>query len=114
MSKKKSNVTGVVYSTNPDFEYELESDGEQETLAPAQQDLRVHLDRKQRGGKIVTLITGFVGSTEDLDVLAKTLKQKCGTGGGAKEGEIVIQGDFRERIMEVLRASGYRAKKAGG
>ena len=104
---------GMVYSTNPDFEYKTDEVEEVETLDPAKQDLRVWLDRKQRGGKVVTLIKGFVGREEDLQALAKLLKTKCGVGGAAKEGEILIQGDHRDRVVELLIKSGYRCKKAG-
>ena len=104
---------GMVYSTNPDFEYKTDEVEEAETLDPAKQDLRVWLDRKQRGGKVVTLIKGFVGREEDLQALAKLLKTKCGVGGAAKEGEILIQGDHRDRVVELLLKSGYRCKKAG-
>lgn len=104
---------GMVYSTNPEFNYQTDRSGEANTLPPARQDLRVWLDRKQRGGKVVTLIKGFVGSEEDLAALARLLKTKCGVGGGAKEGEIVIQGDHRDRVVEILTQSGYRCKKSG-
>ena len=104
---------GMVYSTNPDFEYKTDEVEEAETLDPAKQDLRVWLARKQRGGKVVTLIKGFVGREEDLQALAKLLKTKCGVGGAAKEGEILIQGDHRDRVVELLLKSGYRCKKAG-
>jgi translation initiation factor 1 len=112
MSKKKPN--GIVYSTNPDFKYEYDSTSEEETLLPNQQDLRVWIDRKQRAGKQVTLITGFIGTTEDLEALGKLLKTKCGTGGSAKDGEIIIQGDVRDKVMDLLIKAGYKAKKAGG
>ncbi len=104
---------GMVYSTNPDFKYETGEEPEAETLAPPRQDLRVWLDRKQRAGKVVTLVKGFVGRDEDLQSLARLLKTKCGVGGAAKDGEILIQGDHRDRIVEILTRSGYRCKKAG-
>lgn len=104
----------IVYSTNPDFQFTHNEETNAETLSPAQQDLRVMLDKKQRGGKKVTLISGFVGSDDDLKELAKTLKSKCGVGGSAKDGEILIQGDFRQKVLELLKAAGYKAKQAGG
>ena len=103
----------VVYSTNPDFQYEQEQAETAETLPPARQNLRVWLDRKQRAGKVVTLVKGFVGRDADLQELARLLKSKCGVGGSAKEGEIIIQGDHRDRVVELLTRSGYRCKKAG-
>ncbi len=109
--KKRLNI---VYSTNPDFSYEQQSDEEAATLPPEQQNLRVMLDKKQRGGKQVTLITGFVGTDEDLKELGKMLKSKCGTGGSAKDGEIIIQGDFRGKVLDFLLQAGYKAKQAGG
>lgn len=104
---------GMVYSTNPDFNYETTETPKAETLPPARQELRVWLDRKQRAGKVVTLVKGFVGRDADLQELARLLKTKCGVGGAAKEGEIIIQGDHRDRVVEILTKSGYRCKKAG-
>ncbi len=98
---------GMVYSTDPDFKYQTEDRTEQATPAPERQNLRVSLDRKKRGGKQVTLITGFAGSDDDLAALAKTLKTRLGVGGAAKDGEVIIQGDWRDRIVELLQAQGY-------
>lgn len=104
----------VVYSTNPDFKYETYEEEEVETLPKQQQKLRVALDRKNRGGKTVTLITGFTGSENDLKELGKTLKSKCGVGGSAKDNEIIIQGDFKERIYKMLIEMGYTQTKMKG
>ena len=101
---------GVVFSTRPDFEFDYNEPEEQSTLSPAEQQLRVMLDKKQRAGKSVTLVTGFVGSADDLKELGKKLKQVCGVGGSAKDGEIIIQGDFREKVAAVLTAGGYKVK----
>lgn len=105
---------GMVYSTNPDFEYTTSEEPQQATLPPAQQNLRVWLDRKQRGGKTVTLVKGFVGTDDDLTELGRMLKSRCGVGGSAKDGEIIIQGAHRERVYEILLSQGYRVKLAGG
>jgi len=111
---KKRNTEQLVYSTNPDFSVEPENEPIF-TPAPAEQKLRVMLDRKQRGGKQVTLITGFTGDPDDLNRLGKLLKSACGTGGSVKDGEIIIQGDFREKVLALLIKNGYRqTKKAGG
>lgn len=101
---------GTVYSTNPDFKYETENDNEQDTPENAKQLLIVFTDNKQRKGKIVTLVTGFVGKQEDLEMLAKMLKTKCGVGGSVKDSEIIIQGDFKQKIKELLEKEGYKVK----
>ncbi len=102
---------GVVFSTNPDFTYEEETVQEEETLEPSRQNLIVKIDRKGRAGKQVTLVTGFIGTSEDLAELGRTLKVKCGVGGSAKDGEITIQGDFRDRVTVLLKEMGYKAKR---
>ncbi len=104
----------VVYSTNPDFRYETAAEEETPTLPLSQQRLRVQLDRKNRGGKTVTLVTGFVGTEEDLKALGKLLKSKCGVGGSAKDGEIIIQGDFKQKVAEILLKAGYSQTKTVG
>jgi len=114
MSKKNKQRLNVVYSTNPNFRYELESEIEPETLEPKYQKLYILLDKKQRAGKAVTLIEGFVGSENDLKELGKFLKGKCGVGGTVKDGEILIQGDFREKLYEILLYEGYQIKRKGG
>lgn len=102
---------GVVFSTNPDFNYEEYVEEEPQTLEPSRQNLIVSIDRKGRGGKQVTLVTGFIGTSEDLADLGRTLKVKCGVGGSAKDGEITIQGDFRDRVVALLKDMGYRTKR---
>ncbi len=102
---------GVVFSTNPDFRYEEETVEESETLEPSKQNLIVSIDRKGRGGKQVTLVTGFAGTADDLAELGRKLKVKCGVGGTAKDGEITIQGDFRDRVVTLLKDMGYKAKR---
>ncbi len=113
-ARKNKHRNGIVYSTNPDFVYNEDTEQETETLPPGQQDLRISLDKKSRGGKQVTLITGFKGMENDLKALGHMLKIKCSTGGTVKNGEIIIQGDFRERIIKLLQDIGYRTKKSGG
>jgi translation initiation factor 1 len=112
-AKSKKTFGNIVYSTNRDFDFSL-PDEKKETLPPQQQNLRIHLSKKGRGGKTATLVTGFVGKDEDLDNLCKTLKTKCGVGGSVKDGEILLQGDLRDKVLDYLLASGYKAKKAGG
>lgn len=102
---------GVVYSTNPDFKYEQAPQSEEATLEPGRQRLTVRIDRRQRAGKQVTLVDGFVGTQEDLSALAKTLKTRCGVGGTAKNGQITIQGDLRDKVTALLVSLGYNAKR---
>ncbi len=108
--KSKANDKGFVFSTDPDFKFEEEK-YEQDSLPSAQQKLRVRLDTRNRGGKVVSLVEGFKGSKEDLQELGKKLKALCGTGGSAKDGEIIIQGDQREKIVQWLLKSGYKNSK---
>lgn len=110
MSKKNKQITNVVYSTNPNFSYEFEREEEPTTLLPEKQNLRLLLDKKNRAGKSVTLITGFVGKEEDLETLGKMLKNKCGVGGSVKDGEIILQGDFRVKAAEILSKAMYKVK----
>lgn len=115
MAKKLSSLDdlgGFVFSTNKDFDYG--SDEQMETLANSEQKLEAHLDKKNRGGKVATVIKGFEGNEEDLKTLAKKLKTLCGVGGSAKEGEIIIQGNFRDKIMDFLVKEGYKVKRVGG
>jgi translation initiation factor 1 len=115
MSKKNDwkKRDGVVYSTSSDFEYSYQQNDEAETLPPQQQNLKVLLDKSGRAGKQVTLVTGFVGTAVDLDTLTKTIKTKCGVGGSAKDGEILIQGDVRDKVVQILQKEGYKAKRVG-
>lgn len=102
---------GVVYSTNPDFEYSDDTEEENQTLPKNQQKLRLQMERAGRGGKTVTLVKGFVGTEADINSLCKLLKQKCGVGGSTKDGEIIIQGDHRQRLVEILKNEGYTQTK---
>lgn len=113
MSKNKNSrsAVGVVYSTNPDYQYQYDDGPAQpDTLPPAQQKLRVRMERSGRGGKTVTIVAGFVGTAEDLNALGRTLKTKCGVGGSVKDSEIIVQGDFRDRLVTLLKEMGYPAK----
>lgn len=112
MAKSLQDLGGLVFSTNKDLPINSNED-EITTLEPKDQDLRVWLEKNHRGGKIATVIKGFIGKSSDLEALAKTIKAKCGTGGSAKDGEIIIQGDHREKIMTLLSVMKYKAKKAG-
>lgn len=110
---KKNNQGGLVYSTNPGFQLRDNEKEKQETLSATQQDLRIWIERKG-GGKVATVVKGFIGNEDDLTALAKLLKTKCGVGGTAKEGIIIIQGDVRDKVLLLLEKEGYKAKKAGG
>ncbi len=109
---KQSKNSRVVYSTNPDFEEDFDLEG-QDTLAPEKQLLEVHLDKKNRGGKVAVVVKNFVGTEEDLKDLGKMLKAACGVGGSSKDGQIIIQGDKREKVMELLNKKGYKTKRVG-
>ncbi len=114
MAKQHKNREGVVYSTNPEFAYQAaDSAAEVPTAAPDKQPLRVQIDRRQRGGKEVTLVAGFVGTDADLQTLGKLLKTKCGVGGSAKDGEILIQGDVRDKVVALLLKEGYVKARRG-
>ncbi|RZK78129.1 MAG: translation initiation factor [Pedobacter sp.] len=114
--KKKTlnDLGGIMYSTDPAFVYENESESAEEIVPNNKQDLRVMLDRKNRGGKAVTLVVGFKGKDDDLEKLTKMLKTKCGVGGSCKDGEVMIQGDFRDKVILLLQNEGYKVKKSGG
>ncbi|MFW5793645.1 MAG: translation initiation factor [Bacteroidota bacterium] len=109
----KKSLNNIVYSTNPDANFELPSE-EAETLPPQQQNLKVEISKKGRGGKTATIITNFIGNNEDLEKLGKELKVRCGVGGSVKDGEIILQGDKRDKAVEYLLSKSYKAKKAGG
>lgn len=112
MSKKnKSDKLGFVYSTDPNFQFQHEEEKAAETLPPPQQKLKIRLDTKHRGGKAVTLVEGFTGKDEDLQTLGKALKNFCGTGGSAKDGEIIVQGDQRDKVLQWLQKNGYKNSK---
>lgn len=108
---KYKNRQGVVYSTDPNFQYREQGAEEEDALPAAEQHLRVQLDKKSRGGKKVTLVTGYSGPEEDLKALGKMLKSQCGVGGSAKNGEILVQGDFVDRVVKILLDNGYNARK---
>ena len=114
MAKSKKERINVVYSTNPNFSYQEEEEDLQDTLPKNQQKLYVSIDKKQRAGKEVTLIEGFIGLEDDLKELGKVLKSKCGVGGSVKDGEILIQGNFRDKIIVLLQKEGYGVKRKGG
>lgn len=111
---KRKDRTGIVYSTDPEFRYEYDTAEKKSTLLPHQQDLRIMLDSRNRKGKQVTLLTGFIGIDDDLQTLARELKTLCGSGGSAREGTVLVQGDFREKILKYLTDKRYKVKKAGG
>ena len=111
MSKKKLSFDGIVFSTDPSFKTDKEEQKLTETLAPAQQKLRIKLDTKHRAGKAVTLITGFAGKEDDIETLGKQLKNYCGTGGSVKDGEIIVQGDQRDKVLQWLLKNGYKQTK---
>ena len=109
--KKESDKNGFVFSTDPNFRFEPEATEAPETVPPAQQKLRIRLETKHRGGKTVTLITGFIGKDDDLQTLGKNLKNACGTGGSAKDSEIIVQGDHRDKVLQWLLKAGYGGSK---
>lgn len=109
----KKRPKGIVYSTNPEFQYDWNEQGEQKSIPPAEQNLRIHL-QSLKGNKKLSIVRGFRGTDADLNELGKTLKSACGVGGSVKDGEILIQGDQREKVLAILSKKGYRAKKSGG
>ena len=113
-NNNRKNREGVVYSTSQDFDYTYQQNEEAVTLPPQQQNLKVFVDKSGRAGKQVTLVSGFIGTASDLETLTKLLKTKCGVGGSSKEAEILIQGDARDKVIQILAKEGYKAKKAGG
>ena len=110
MSNRNKHLKGVVYSTDPGYQYKRDNEDESETRIPGKQQLRVRIEKNHRGGKTVTIVSGFTGKQDDLEALAKTLKTKCGTGGSAKDGEVLIQGEMKERVVKLLNEMGYKAK----
>ncbi len=114
MSKKSKNNSGLVYSTNPNLSWEDEVNDDQESIDSSRQKLYVSIDKKNRGGKEVTLVEGFQGPDDELKELGKTLKSKCGVGGSAKDGEIIVQGNFRDKVMDLLKGMGYQVVRKGG
>ena len=115
MSKKNDwkKREGVVYSTDSNFGFSYQQQSEAQTLPPQQQSLKVSLDKSGRAGKQVTLVSGFIGTSNDLDTLGKLLKSKCGVGGSVKDGEVLIQGDVRDKVVQILMKEGYKARRVG-
>lgn len=115
MAKKNDwkNREGVVYSTNNDFKYQIQQEETENAVSPKQENLKVQLDKSMRAGKQVTLVTGFTGKTGDIEILGKLLKTKCGVGGSVKDREIIIQGDHRDKVVQILVKEGYKAKRLG-
>lgn len=111
MAKKINSISGLVYSTDPNFKIEEETEDEQQTLLPAEQKIKIRLDKKHRGGKMVTLIENFIGTNADKEDIGKKLKTSCGTGGSVKEGEILVQGDNRDKVLQWLLKNGYKQSK---
>ena len=111
MSKKINSLSGLVYSTDPNFKIEEEIEDEQQTLLPAEQKIKIRLDKKHRGGKMVTLIENFIGKNADKEDIGKKLKTSCGTGGSVKDGEILVQGDNRDKVLQWLLKNGFKQSK---